>query len=389
MQELRRFSAFIILGSVLLVATRCGPQPEPMSQSTPIPSGLEVVNISEENTVTNEITQYKTFNQCDSASPFKAQIQFSQSGSQEAQQELVLGAGAGGEVGISEIAKVAIEGKVEQHFRGSTIKQQGHEESVAIEVPPRTQQEYTIVWRESRREGTVQYTENGESKTASYSYRIGLELASATGRDLPCPGQEASKTAAMLTYTPYPTYTPLPTHTPFPTSPSPTFRPTPTSPTPTLHIVAVTATPEPTPTVPENTPPGSVLAVGETWQQNGLQLTLDRVNLDQRWTGQGYVNLYFVMHNGTNQTMIFEFDTRNLTISDSNGSRYERDDVYICTLSFELEPGETKDTKFGCPMYPNPSFEGNYFDASVQYLQVTVRNFGRIGEAQWRIGISH
>ncbi len=214
-----------VLINLLVWAAQCGGTPTPIVESTPIPSGAEVINITEKETVTNKLPQQKTFDQCNSASPFKSQVQFSQSASEQSQQELVLGVTVGGEVGVSEIAKVTLEGAVEQHFATSKTNGQAHGESVAIEVPPYTKQEYNIVWQETRREGIVEYKENGVSKTADYSYRIGLELVSATGRDLLCPGQEKSTPTPLPTYTPFPTYTP-PSPLPESSSPTPTVVPT-------------------------------------------------------------------------------------------------------------------------------------------------------------------
>lgn len=64
-----------------------------------------------------------------------------------------------------------------------------HSESANIEVPAHTQQEYTIIWQETRRTGTVEYIENGQSKSTDYSYRVGLELVSTSGKDIPYPGK--------------------------------------------------------------------------------------------------------------------------------------------------------------------------------------------------------
>jgi hypothetical protein len=375
MQRLK-FAAFTILGSVLLLTTRCGPQPEPMSQSTPVPSGVEVVNILEKDTVTNEITQHKIFNQCDSASPFKAQIQFSQANSQKGEQELVLGAGIGGEVGVSEIAEVTIEGKLEQHFRESAIKQRGHEESVAIEVPPRTQQEYTIVWRESRREGTVQYIENGESETINYSYRIGLELTSATGRDLPCPGQEPNKMGAMPTYTPYPTHTPYPTYTP---NVVPTPEPTEALPMPTPVVVIVTATSTPVPTELPFTPPGSVLAVGDTWRQGEVSLTLDKVLLNP-----SDLRPSFTLRNEGSQRIIGSYTTnKNIKVEDNLGIVYTVGPYYRIKRDFTLDPGESYTINGGLP------YDGDLANKMVEWVLITVDDISSIQNARWKVNVYH
>jgi len=382
MQRLRlRISATIVLVNVLLLTTHCGKQPESISQSTPVPSGVEVINITDEETVTSEITQHKTFNQCDSASPFKARIQFSQSSGQETQRELILGASLGGEAGVSELAKVTIEGKIEQHFAASRSSQQGHEESVEIEVPSRTQQEYTIVWRESRREGTVQYIEDGESKTVNYSYRIGLELVAATGRDLPCPGQETSETTAMPTQMSQPTYTPDPmaTSTLVPPTPTPAPTDTPVPPTPTLV---------PTPTVPRNTPPGSILEVGESWRQNDV-----RLKLKEPYLSSNCVAGLFDFYNDTDHQIVAVMDLDEIYAEDNLGQRWPLvsiSDWTICDTRgiYTEDQIETvnPDDNFGAHWI---GFKGPATDTRVTELIVTFTSMSQISNAKWRIPIYH
>lgn len=213
-----------MLAILCLCLAGCGQQVEPMSMSTPLPPNIEVIKISEVNTVTQEILQKKEFDQCESASPFKARIQFSQSSQEETGQKLMLGGRVGGEAGISELAKLTLEAEIQNHFSSSAQQAQGHEESVEIQVPGRTRQEYTILWREIRREGSVEYREGDATKKADYSYRIGLELVSARGRDIPCPGQSGlpptpAPTEALATATSTP-------KVPEPTVPSATRTPT-------------------------------------------------------------------------------------------------------------------------------------------------------------------
>ncbi len=146
-------AATFALGALLLFVSACGPKVNPLSGVTSIPEGVEVVGVTEAETLSSEITQHKVFNQCNSASSFEAQIQFSDSSSQGNQRILVLKAGAGGEADVPAVAKVKLEGAIEQHFASSISTGEGHQEAVTIEVPPHTQQEYTIVWRETRRTG--------------------------------------------------------------------------------------------------------------------------------------------------------------------------------------------------------------------------------------------
>lgn len=190
------FIAFT-LAIALAILNACTPSTTvvEVTRSTSDVVDLSVVNIAEIQTVTSQISQVKTFDQCASASPLKARIQFSSSNSQSSQRELVLTAGAGGQLGLTPAIAAQIEAAIEQHFISSGLSSGGHQEEVEIEVPARSRQEYSIIWQESRREGTVDYIENGETKTVSYSYRIGLELNSSTVRDLLCPGQSTSGSA--------------------------------------------------------------------------------------------------------------------------------------------------------------------------------------------------
>lgn len=371
----------------LLIISSCGPEPTPMAQSTPIPSGVEVTNITENDTVTSEIIQQKVFDQCDSVSPFKAQVQFSQSTGQESQQALVLGVKAGGEVGVSVAAKVKLEGSLEQHFANSKSSAQGHEEGIAIEVQPHTKQEYNIVWREIRREGNVEYIENGVSKAADYSYRIGLELVSAKGKDLICPGQEQKLSSpSSLPPSPPPTYTPLPTYTLYPT-----INP------PTAVMKVVTATPIPTPTKPKT--PQVLLDPHKPWEQNGLVLTLDDFwfNAEDKC-----VVVYFDLKNESDHPIILSGKARNFTTIDNLGQSWRlvqlgwntfdscSGDINEDWITSTISPGERLYHGCGGSCYGfEVTFAGNITDPNVEYVDVIVEDFSQITEAAWRIPIYH
>jgi hypothetical protein len=148
---------------------------------------VRVTNITESEISTNEITQTKTINQCDSSSVFKTEVQFSDSSAQVNQQQLVLGLGGTGGGDLPNGVKLEITGSIEAHFSETLQQGQAHFESASIEVPAHTLQEYTIVWKETRHNGTVYYIENGEEKSTNYSYRVGLQLVSSSGKDLKCP----------------------------------------------------------------------------------------------------------------------------------------------------------------------------------------------------------
>lgn len=200
--KLQKFNAILIMVVLLLAA--CGPKATPSA----IPSNtIENIDITENNTVLGQITQTKFFNQCDAAGPITATVQFSESSTNSSQKELVISEGA--EIGAAipgGIANAKIQGAIEAHFIQARSTGTGYQESVQITIPAHTQQEYTIIWQETRREGTVTYTENEKTKSANYSYRIGLAFLSSAARNIDCsiPVTEAP-TDIPATDTPVPT----------------------------------------------------------------------------------------------------------------------------------------------------------------------------------------
>lgn len=174
----RNFSLVVIFALVV----GCGPQPPTQTPQ----SEIVVKEIKENDLVTGEIIQIKTFDQCDAAGSLDVQVQFSDTTSESSQEELVLSGGVSGEAGVSSVAKVQLQGSIEKHFASSETIGAGHMESINIQVPAYTRQEYTIVWMETRREGTVEYLEDGEAKFADYSYRVGLELAFSSAKNIDC-----------------------------------------------------------------------------------------------------------------------------------------------------------------------------------------------------------
>lgn len=188
MSKYSHFSNYmkILFLSLLPLLFACSPNPPPMSENTQNPPGVEVTRIEESKTTHSEITQTKIFDQCESLSPIKAQISFGEMSEKGVQEELVLGANLGGEIGVSSMAKITLEGSIENHFSSTEKRGQTHQEFVSIEVPSKSHQEYSIVWRETRRDGKIYYKENGVDKSIDFSYRIGLELISTHVKDLYC-----------------------------------------------------------------------------------------------------------------------------------------------------------------------------------------------------------
>jgi len=189
----------LLIFSVML--TRCTPPATPTS----VPAeDIAVTNLVENPQIEGQIVQTKVYDQCQSASPLKAQIQFSESNTSSQQKEMVISAGVSGEVGLSVAAKVEIQGSIEPHFASSNTTERGYQEVIEIDIPARTKQEYNFIWKETRTEGTIEYSENGVIKSVDYSYRIGLQFADSIVKDIACPVQitQTSSEAPLPSATP-------------------------------------------------------------------------------------------------------------------------------------------------------------------------------------------
>ncbi len=188
---------FPALSVILLLLTACVPA------ATEVPAAVTVENIAEESITTGQITTTKTIDQCNATSEIQQAVQFSDSSSQTSQQELTLSATVGGDVGLDAVAQLTLQSAIKQRYVNTTSNTNGSSETVTLTIPAKTKQKYTIIWQETRREGTIQYKENGAAKTSHYSIRTGLNLISSIGQDLICQdGTATSTTVHALTQPP-------------------------------------------------------------------------------------------------------------------------------------------------------------------------------------------
>jgi hypothetical protein len=170
-----------------MFSSACGQAPS-TQEPEPASNAFEIKSVNAGGTTTNEITQTKVFDQCQSASPLKAEISFNELSSTQTGEQLVLGGSLGGEFGLSAAAKVTIEGSIQKYYSEQRGQSFGHQESINIEVPAHTKQQYEIVWTEFRQKGSVEFSENGEDKSIEYNYRQGVQLSSSSVTNLDCPG---------------------------------------------------------------------------------------------------------------------------------------------------------------------------------------------------------
>jgi hypothetical protein len=179
--------SFLVIMTALLLSQCADAEPEVLPVGA---TDVEIVSIEENPVVKdpNYLTQVKVFDQCQASSPFKPDVSYGQVATESSTEEFSLSGGIEGGGEFPSGVALTLKGGVEQKFASQVAETRSHIEGADIEVPAYTKQEYTLNWRELRREGKIVYIEGGKTKEALYSYRIGFELASAVGVDIPCSG---------------------------------------------------------------------------------------------------------------------------------------------------------------------------------------------------------
>jgi hypothetical protein len=200
--------------------------------------------------------------------------------------------------------------------------------------------------------------------------------------------------SSVITAAPQPTVPQVATVAPSPTTepPSPTQTPVPSTPTATPN--PPTPTPQPTaipltPT-PSDTPSNAVLGMGETWRQNGVELTL--VSMEPP-TGID-ISYQFIFTNNTNQPLAVSYGDSNFTATDQNGIALDVRGFeslkgatrYFCyEFKKVLNPGESiRNKNCGAPL------RIAYDTASCRVTEViiTATKVSRIDRAQWKVPLN-
>jgi hypothetical protein len=143
-----------------------------------------------------------------------------------------------------------------------------------------------------------------------------------------------------------------------------------------------------------DTPPGTVLQVGDTWRQGGLELSLVDSSLvdafDQYPAGVA-VSLQLTNRRGVDLPLR---DTQDdFSATDSSGNRLRVYDGQGGAPSFDETFIIHADETVGLP-HPGNSGEGLFiavdvFDTSITSISITVTAIGSIVNASWQIPIPH
>ncbi|MAU10151.1 MAG: hypothetical protein CL607_10040 [Anaerolineaceae bacterium] len=140
-----------------------------------------------------------------------------------------------------------------------------------------------------------------------------------------------------------------------------------------------------------NTPPGTILEVGETWYQDGASLTLTDVVLSPG-SYYGDFHMQFEFRNETTSPLIFEFPMDTFTAVDNLGNHFTDPHFHQLPGTFGcrptqnlIDPGERIVFCEGHRLF----LKGNITNSQVTEIIVAVREISRIQNAKWHFPITH
>jgi hypothetical protein len=201
--------------------------------------------------------------------------------------------------------------------------------------------------------------------------------------------------------TPSPKTTPAPvdalensqTNTPYPTKTPVLEQPKPTEIIPTITKLP-TATQVPT-EIP-NTPAGSILQVSQSWRQDNVLLTLERVDYNFDTYFDCRIGFSFTVDNLSSSSIIVTIDRSQYSLEDNLGNQWQMTGfrgASRCTNHFfesasaQIEPGKHWD--YGLYHSWNVGFTGNLADPAIDYVIITVNNLYHFNGAKWKIPINN
>ena len=221
---------------------------------------------------------------------------------------------------------------------------------------------FVLLWTEQVNEGTA--TANGHSGEASYRVNVPISVEQSSAEDLGCPNSETQPTDGFLA-------------------------------TPTVYV---TIPPPPTAAPSQDTPEGTVLEVGQTWQQGGAELTLTDIEFHPArddFYGQLYTAWKFT--NISPNDIILTFDHSNFAAQTNLGNQlkvlgFYNESFWCDNVEVVVKSGDTFDFSDMC----GPGSSGyklpivvNLGNKQITEVIVSAIGISSITGAKWKIPIFH
>lgn len=265
---------------------------------------------------------------------------------------------ASGNLGVPGVGQVQVGGAIANQYQLGYGQEETITRSITVSAAPGTNMVHTLE--------QVEYWETGEVViiAGNETYRHPYKLRSSFGVELVGSENQAACPTATLPPTEVPINTVAPTSTPtLPPSETSTPRPT--------------YTPRPSPTPILDTPPGTILAFGDTWYQGGMEARLSNINFASDCFN-ATVHFELSILNNSGQTLVMNMDHGDVRAFDNNNAEY---DPNFCSgpntvryVEDSLKAGE--EYKVTLSLRPK-------ILASSNQLVFIIEKAGRITNARW------
>jgi hypothetical protein len=334
---LNRICVVALIFSIFVAA--CSP-----TMSPPSSADSQAINVNEIASSTNTDAEEIYLNNCGNSANSQQTSTRSQTISLE----------GGADLGVSaEVVKASVEAK---YVSTSNVTK-----SQTVTAAPNTNMKFVLLWTEQVNGGTITATSHSGQETYKVSVPISVEQSSA--EDLGCP-KIGSQSA----------------------------QPVPQEATQVPTVVLPQASP--TNPVSLDTPPGSILNVGEYWRQNNISLILDNSSFDMKRSCAGFD---FDLTNNTDHDLILTIVLSQFAVKDNTGRIWKP--RALSHYVYCGDPGPWNDSQISTSIAPGKSFwdaaysswivsfDGPLTDPKVTDLYVSANGLSQFTNATWDIPI--
>lgn len=364
---------------LLLTIVACGAEEDVVKAPSPTPNvTIEILGSTHPEVREIRIEAIQQ-NNCGGTAEVESQIQKSKSIAHTIEVGAGLEVNANGQVGFAG-TDVELGATVASQLGYSYGSVESISRSITLKAKEGTYMEHQVKLQEVWEIGTAKVVVNGQELEVPFSFRTDftidlIDSKEIKGKCKPTDIPTATNTLApakIPTHTPLPTYTALPTYTPYPPQ---------AAVTPIVKIV--TATPLLSPTESANTPPGSVLEVGEWWKEDGVWMKADYEVSDK-----GRLYIYLELWNKTGNTLMFDWRaSRDFLLTDNTNHRYEFKEEWANPQKEVFEVNERRELPSYLYWFTATTSDDHFFDASVTDMHFTVVELSHISNATWHISL--
>jgi hypothetical protein len=329
-----------LVAFLFLLLSGCGGAPQPSGNN-----GTTSLNVNETINSTDTIAEPIYLNNCGSSANAEQVSEHSQTISIE----------GAAQIGVSvELAQASVAGK---YVTSNSVRK-----SQTVIASPGTNMKFVLLWTEQVNEGAV--TVDGYSGQATYRVSVPISVEQVSAENLGCSNNSTNQTNSGSA-----------------------------TEAPSVYISPTSIPPSVPQDIPD-TPPNTILEVGQKWRQGGLEIILKNVGFEvDLYSQPGFAKFELYMTNDKAQDITVKYDESNFMAVDNRGRSLPFG--WIQFGQYYYKPCEQQSRLIKSGEIANLSC-GEYIlviadiaDTAMTEVIITVNGISSIQNARWRIPIYH